>query len=186
MTFSNHSDESMRTFYLSALLVFALLPQPSVEAAIFFGFGVNGSDPLATNEVNAFVNDVLTINVYLVESDVPVPDTRLTDNGVLNFDFVADYQNTFGSVTNVTASSSFPVFQIETINEVPSPAISNFRMAGTEASFINGVTPNPGEHFVELGTYMFQVTDAGITGIRVHRSGSINGRGQQWFRFAVI
>ncbi len=149
--------------YLTGLFVFALIAQPSAQAAIFFGFGVNGSAPLATNEVNAFVNDLLTINVYLVEDDIPLPDTRLTDNGVLNFDFVADYQNTFGNVTSVMTSNAFPVFQIEQINEVPSPSFSNFRMAGTEASFINGVEPDPGTRYVELGNFMFQVTDAGIT-----------------------
>ena len=35
-------------------------------------------------------------------------------------------------------------------------------MAGTDATFINGVAPAPGTNYVELGSYMFQVTSAGI------------------------
>ena len=150
----------MRILSISALL-FALMA-PVAQGALFLGFGVNGSDPIATNEVNAFVNDILTINVYLVENDIPTVDTRLEDNGVLQFDFVAEYQNTFGNVTSVNASSDFPILQINDINAAGFPT-PNFRMAGLEASLLNGVEPNPGERFVELGTYMFQVTSAGIT-----------------------
>ncbi len=131
-----------------------------VPGGVFFAFGVGGSGPLATNEVNVTVGQTVDVNIYL---DSLVTETRLIDNGLLNFDLVAQYDNSLGTVNQVTASDDFALFQIETINEVASPAVSSFRVSGAEDSLVDGVVPDPGNRFVELATYQFLVTAAGTT-----------------------
>lgn len=158
----------MRTFSVSALfLLFALAVQPA-QGAIFFSYGVDGSDPLPTNDITVFVGEVLTISVFFEEDDTPGPDTRLSDDGVLSFDFIAEYETTFGEVTATQHDLSFPNFAGSTFdNNAVQPFL---RIAGTAPGVTDpfnpntdGVLPDPGDRFVELGTFTFQTNTVGST-----------------------
>ena len=138
---------------------------PQAHAGLVLGFSVNGAAPtIGTSAVSADINDILNIDVYMIEVDTPVADTRLTDRGLLGYNVGTTYNTGLGTVNSVTVAAPWQLPVID--NNTP----GSFQASGG-APFVGppfrGVLDSTDAGTVNRGVLMFsfqyQGTSSGRT-----------------------